>query len=56
MGNGKLAMNSVSNKVSDLKISLPASVKVVNQEELNEMMMPEMPPMPLHQLVMTVHM
>lgn len=47
MGNGKLAMNSVSNKVSDLKISLPASVKVVNQEELNEMMMPEMLPMPL---------
>ncbi len=47
MINGKLSMNSVSNKVSDIDVSLPTSVKVVTEAELNEMMMPELPPMPL---------
>ncbi len=45
--NGKLEMKSVSNKVGDLKIDLPTSVKSYTQQELNEIMMPEMPPMPL---------
>ena len=47
MGSGNLTMKSVSNKVEDLNISLPTSVKVITENELNEIMMPPMPPMPL---------
>ncbi len=47
MGNGTLEMKSVSNKVENLNIIVPTSVKVVTEEELAEMMTPPMPPSPV---------
>ncbi len=40
-GDAKLKMSSVSNKKDQMEIKLPSSVKVLTQDEFNELVMPE---------------